>query len=206
MLRYVQRQGERSWFERPEGMSVPLHRLLLQRGIASLEEAEAFLNPSAAQLHDPLGLNAMPEAVARIRAAVDRDERICVYGDYDVDGVCASAILSDYLIGAGARVEVYLPSRHEEGYGLNESAVREIAQRADLLVTVDCGVASRDLIALAKALGLDCIVTDHHRPGEKLPDCPVVNPLLNDYPFSWLCGAGVALKLVQALGGWEAAL
>ena len=206
MLRYVQRQGERSWFERPEGMSVLLHRLLMQRGIASQAEAEAFLNPCAAQLHDPMGLSAMPEAAARIRAAVDQDEAICVYGDYDVDGVCASAILSDYLLSEGARVEVYLPSRHEEGYGLNENAVREIAQRADLLVTVDCGVASRELIALAKALGLDCIVTDHHRPGESLPDCPVVNPLLNGYPFPWLCGAGVALKLVQALGGWEAAL
>ena len=206
MLRYVQRQGERSWFERPEGMSALLHRLLMQRGIASAEAAEAFLNPCAAQLHDPLRLNAMPEAVERIRAAVERGERICVYGDYDVDGVCASAILSDYLLCEGARVEVYLPSRHEEGYGLNEGAVREIARRAELLVTGDCGVASRDLIALAKELGLDCIVTDHHRPGESLPDCPVVNPLLNDYPFPWLCGAGVALKLVQALGGWESAL
>ena len=205
MLRYVQRQGERSWFERPEGMPAVLHRLLMQRGIASREAAETFLNPCAAQLHDPLRLNAMPEAVARIRAALERGERICVYGDYDVDGVCASAILSDYLRCAGAQVEVYLPSRHEEGYGLNENAVREIAARVDLLVTVDCGVASAALIALAQSLGMDCIVTDHHRPGAQLPDCPVVNPLLNDYPFPWLCGAGVALKLVQALGGWEAA-
>ena len=206
MLRYVQREGERSWFERPEGMSPALHRLLMQRGVASAEAAEAFLHPCAAQLHDPMLLSDMAAASARIRAAVEGGEPICVYGDYDVDGVCASAILSDYLAAGGAQVEVYLPSRHEEGYGLNEAAVRKIAGRAKLLVTVDCGIASHDLIELAKALGLDCIVTDHHRPGELLPECPVVNPLLNNYPFPWLCGAGVAFKLVQALGGADAAM
>ena len=129
-----------------------------------------------------------------------------MYGDYDVDGVCASAILSQYLIGCGGDARVYLPSRHNEGYGLNAAAVREIAGWAKLLVTVDCGIASGDLVALAQSLGLDVIVTDHHRPGGELPDCPTVNPLLNDYPFPHLCGAGVAWKLVWALGGEEAAM
>lgn len=187
-------------------MSPALHRLLIQRGVSSEAEARAFLNPCAEQLHDPMMLSCMAEAVSRIRAAIEVRELICVYGDYDVDGVCASAILSDYLMEAGAEVEVYLPSRHNEGYGLNETALREIASRAKLLVTVDCGISSHDLIELAKGLGMDCIVTDHHRPGEVLPECPVVNPLLADYPFPWLCGAGVAFKLVHALGGMDAAM
>ena len=206
MLRFVQRSGERSWFERPEGMSPVLHQLLIQRGISSAEEAEVFLHPGMDQLNDPFLLSDMDTAAARIRRAIDADEPICVWGDYDVDGVSASAILYDYLTSEGAKVEVYLPSRHDEGYGLNESGLREIAQRASLLVTVDCGISSHDLIELAKELGLDCIVTDHHRPGEVLPECPVVNPLLNDYPFPYLCGAGVAFKLVHALAGLDAAM
>ena len=206
MLRYVQRSGLQGGFPRPEGMSEVLHRLLVQRGIASVEDAQAFLHPGEDQLHDPMLLSDMPEAVSIIRAAIDGEKRICVYGDYDVDGVCASAILSGYLREIGADVEVYLPSRHSEGYGLNEGAIREIATRAEMLVTVDCGVASHELIELAKSLGLNCIVTDHHRPGEILPACPVVTPLRNDYPFPWLCGAGVAFKLVHALGGAEAAM
>lgn len=206
MLRFVQRPGDRSWFERPKDMSPVLHQLLMQRGISSAEEAREFLNPCAAHLQDPFLLNDMPEAAARIRRAMDAGERICVWGDYDVDGVSASAILYDYFREEGADVQVYLPSRHIEGYGLNEAGIREIAQQADLLITVDCGIASHDLIELAKELGLDCIVTDHHRPGEILPECPVVNPLLNDYPFPWLCGAGVAFKLVHAVGGIHAAM
>ena len=206
MLKYVQRPGERSWFERPEGMSKLMHRLLTQRGVDSAGAAEAFLRPNAGQLHDPLLLHGMIDAAARLRAAIEAGEHICVYGDYDVDGVCASAILYDYLRSEGASAEVYLPSRHEEGYGLNEAAVREIAGRARLLVTVDCGITSVELIELAKSLGLDCIVTDHHRPGEALPGCIVVDPLLGDYPFRWLCGAGVAFKLVAAVGGMDAAM
>lgn len=206
MLRYVQRPSEASWFERPDGMSPMLHRLLMQRGIASAEQAAAFLQPSADQLHDPFLLNDMPEAAARIRRAMAAGERICVWGDYDVDGVSASAILYDYFREAGVDARVYLPSRHNEGYGLNEAGIREIAPDTDLLITVDCGISAHDLIELAKALGMDCIVTDHHRPGDILPECPVVNPLLKDYPFPWLCGAGVAFKLVHALGGIEAAM
>lgn len=206
MLRYRLREVNRTWFPRSEDMSAPLHALLIQRGVASAEEARRFLHPSIDQLHDPMRLSGMAEAVSRIRAAVAARESICVYGDYDVDGVSASSLLSSYLRAQGAQVEVYLPSRHTEGYGLNEAAIRAVAQRCRLLVTVDCGVTSVELIDLAKSLGMDCIVTDHHQPAEQLPDCPVVNPLLNDYPFPALCGAGVALKLVQALGGLQAAM
>lgn len=206
MLRYVVRSAERSWFPCPEGISPLMHRLLMQRGIGSAEAALAFLHPNEEQLNDPLLLHDMPRAVARIRRAMEQGEAICIYGDYDVDGVCASAILCDYFRSEDIAAEVYLPSRHSEGYGLNEAAVRELAERCKLLITVDCGIASRDLIALATELGLDCIVTDHHRPGELLPDCPTVNPLLGGYPFPWLCGAGVAFKLVHALGGMQAAM
>ena len=204
MLRLVQRTEDFGQFPRPEGMPEPLHRLLAGRGIRSAEEAEAFLNPDARSLHDPLLLSDMAAAVAKIRSAVEAGWPICVYGDYDVDGVCASAILSDWLKRAGAKVQVYLPSRHTEGYGLNAEAIREIAGWARLLVTVDCGVTSVELVSLACSLGMDVVVTDHHRPGEALPGCPVVNPLLNGYPFPALCGAGVAWKLVSALSGGTA--
>ena len=206
MLRYIQRPSERAYFERPDDMPEVLHRLLIQRGVASAAEAQAFLNPSEDHLNDPMLLSDMHKAVEIIRSHAEKGDGICIYGDYDVDGVCASAILADYFDEIGVDYEVYLPSRHSEGYGLNENAIREIAARNALLVTVDCGISSHDLIEIAKAEGLECVVTDHHRPGDILPECPVVNPLLNDYPFPWLCGAGVAFKMVHALGGMEAAM
>ena len=133
----------------------------------------------------------MREAVDIIRDAVGKHERICVYGDYDVDGVCASAILTLYLKEVGADCGVYLPSRHTEGYGLNADAVDFISRRYQLLITVDCGITAFELVNRAKAEGMRVIVTDHHRPDDRLPDCPTVNPLLNGYPFGYLCGAGV---------------
>ena len=204
MLRYVRRSDAATAFERPDDMPEALHALLCARGIASAREAEAFLYPGPGSLHDPMRLHDMPRAAARLRAAIDAGERVCVYGDYDVDGVSAAAILSEALKGLGLEARVYLPSRHSEGYGLNEAAVRALAAETDLMVTVDCGVTSVELVALARALGMDVIVTDHHEPGEALPDCPVVNPLLGDYPYPSLCGAGVAWKLVQALTGGDA--
>ena len=206
MLRYRLRQEERAYFPRPDDMNPTLHALLIQRGIDSAEAARRYLAPDASQLRDPMQLSDMPAAVAMIRAALADRAPVCVYGDYDVDGVSASAILADYLRSLGGQVEVYLPSRHSEGYGLNEAAVRAIAGRAKLMVTVDCGVTSVALVALAKSLGLSCVVTDHHQPADELPDCPVVNPLLGGYPFPSLCGAGVAFKVVQALGGLDAAM
>lgn len=213
MLRFVPRSAKITRFPRPEGMPEALYRVLVGRGVGSAEAAEAFLNPGKGDLADSMALSHMGEAVERIRGALDGGEVVCVYGDYDVDGVCASAILSGWLRSAGADARVYLPSRHGEGYGLNEAAVREIAGWAGLLVTVDCGVTNIDLVALAKSLGLDVVVTDHHRPAKdpetgelRLPDCPVVNPQLADYPCPQLCGAGVAWKLVWALGGEAAAM
>lgn len=206
MLRYVQRNGAEGHFERPEDMPEPLYRLLIRRGIQSEEAAQAFLHPSDRDFHDPFLLSAMDESVKIIRQVLKDNQTICIYGDYDVDGVCASAILHEWFMAQNAHVRVYLPSRHNEGYGLNENAIREIAQWADLMITVDCGVTSVELVALAKSLGLEVIVTDHHQIAQTLPDCPVVNPLLNEYPFPRLCGAGVAWKLVWALDGRNAAM
>ena len=201
MLQYIQRNDNPTPFPRPEDMPEALYQLLVGRGIDSAEAAERFLNPDERMLLDPFLLNDMDRAAEALRAAMDAHETICVYGDYDVDGVCAASKLKLWLEARGASVRVYLPSRHTEGYGLNAEAIREIAQWADLLVTVDCGVTSVALVDLAKQLGLKVVVTDHHRPAEQLPDCPVVDPLLNGYPFPHLCGAGVAWKLVWALDG-----
>ena len=206
MLVYHKREAERVHFARPEGMPHLLHALLIQRGVASAAEAEAFLAPTEALLHDPLLLSDMDRAVSRLQSALAAGERVCVYGDYDVDGVCAAAILFLHLRSLGAKARVYLPDRQREGYGLNEEAVRALAADTDLLVSVDCGVNAVDMASLARRLGMDIVITDHHRPGETLPDCPVVDPLLNDYPCPHLSGAGVAFKLVEALSGRAAAM
>lgn len=211
MRRKMQRgQAAHAW-PRSEGMSELLYQLLLRRGIASAAEAERFLHPDREQLHDPMLLSGMEGALSLLRKARQGGQRVWVYGDYDVDGVCASALLSQALSLYGLQASTYIPSRHREGYGLNEAAVREIAAEAGcpqeraLLITVDCGISCAAEVALARELGLDVIVTDHHRPGDLLPDCPVINPLLGDYPFGYLCGAGVAFKLSCALLGWELA-
>jgi len=203
---YRQKQQLGQGFEKPEGMPEALYRLLVRRGLGSADEARAFLRPNADMLNDPHLLPGVTQAVSIIREAVDSKKKICVYGDYDVDGVSASAIMTHCLRRIGGDIEVYLPSRHEEGYGLNENALREVAAKYDLMITVDCGITSVELIALANELGLQTIVTDHHRPAETLPDTTVINPLVGDYPDHYLCGGGVAFKLCEALIGREAAL
>ena len=206
MLKLKPRMAKATGWACPEGMHPLLHRLLALRGVGSDEEAQRFMHPDRDMLHDPYLLSDMGAAVDIIRDAVSRNERICVYGDYDVDGVCASAILTLYLREIGADCGVYLPSRHTEGYGLNADAVDFISQSYRLLITVDCGITAFELVERAKQEGMRVIVTDHHRPGDKLPDCPTVNPLLADYPFGYLCGAGVAFQLVSALGGRDKAM
>ena len=161
-----------------------------------------YLSPSLSDLHDPFLLPGMQQAVDLLKAAVAEGKTILVYGDYDADGVCAASILLETLHDLGASLAYRIPSRHTEGYGLNADAVRDIAQKAQLLVTVDCGVSNVEEVALAKELGLTVIVTDHHQPPEVLPAADVVmDPLLGDYPCPYLCGAGVALKICQALQG-----
>ena len=176
--------------------------LLRLRGVGSEEEARRFLSPSLNDLHDPFRLSGMEKAVSLIREAVAARDRIMIFGDYDADGVCAASILLETLTELGAQVSFRLPSRHADGYGLNEAAVRETAKLAKLLITVDCGISNNAEVALARSLGLTVIVTDHHQLPEELPPADaVLEPLLDDYPCPYLCGAGVALKLCQALLG-----
>ena len=176
--------------------------LLYARGIRTDEEARRFLDPSLADLHDPFLLHGMEQTVSLLREAIAAGRTIMVYGDYDADGVCAASILMETLHEEGASLAYRIPSRHTEGYGLNMDAVREIAEKASLLITVDCGVSNVEEVALAKELGLTVIITDHHQPPEVLPPADVVmDPLIGDYPCPYLCGAGVALKICQAMQG-----
>jgi single-stranded-DNA-specific exonuclease len=175
--------------------------VLLRRGYDTPEEAHAFL-AGAMPGHDPFLLGSMREACGRIRAAIAAGTRICVHGDYDVDGICATALAVLTLRELGAEVEWHLPSRFEEGYGVaGETLTRLAAEGCGLVLTVDCGITAVEEVAEAKAAGLDVIVTDHHRPGKVLPDCPVVATRPSGYPFPELCGTGVVYKLAEALLG-----
>lgn len=181
--------------------------LLRARGIRSEQEARDFLAPSLAGLHDPFLLAGMRKTVELVRTAVRRQDLVLIWGDYDADGVCAASILLETLREEGANVKFHLPGRHREGYGLNADGIRKIADAGvKLLITVDCGISNREETALAKSLGLTVIITDHHTPPDILPEADVLmDPLLGDYPFRYLCGAGVALKIAQALQGLQGA-
>ena len=174
--------------------------ILVRRGYTDVEDARRFVRGEI-EPHDPFLLGDMREAVDRIRAAIAAGKRICVHGDYDVDGICATALAVLTLRSLGADVEWHLPSRFEEGYGVSGDTISRLADEGcALLLTVDCGITAVEEVAEAKARGLDVIVTDHHRPGATLPDCPVVATRPSDYPFPELCGTGVVCKLAQALG------
>jgi len=177
-------------------------RALVCRGISEAEQARIFLGHDLGGLIDPFQMKDMDRAVAAVDAALKRGARIRIYGDYDVDGVCATALLMRALTGLGGKVDFYIPHRIDEGYGVNEEAVRQAhAEGVDLLITVDCGSTAVAPIALARELGLEMVVTDHHRLGDELPEVPVLNPWRADceYPFKDLAGVGVAFKLVAAL-------
>lgn len=187
------------------GLPERLLELLLDREIDTPEKIERYLHPKREDLLDPMLMQDMNKAVNVIRDAIEKHEEITVFGDYDVDGVTATAILLTYLRKQGAQVGFYIPDRHGEGYGLNIAAIEQIATHSKLLITVDCGITCAAEVARAKELGMRVIVTDHHQLGPQIPECEaVLNPLLGHYPFRRLCGAGVAFKLVQAMGGTEA--
>jgi single-stranded-DNA-specific exonuclease len=178
-------------------------KILAGRGIATPEAAEAFLSDRLADLPDPFHLKGMASAVELLCWALSHRKRIALYGDYDVDGVCSTALLSLFLRGLGAQVETYIPHRLTEGYGLNEEAVERLAQRgAQLLVTLDCGIASVAEVAKARQLGLKVLVVDHHSVPSSLPDAhAILNPHQPgcSYPTKHLCAAGVAFNLCVAL-------
>jgi len=185
------------------GVSETTATVLVRRGLDEPDAARGFLaaEPPA---HDPHTLGDMAVAVERIRAAVAAGERICVHGDYDVDGISATAVAVLVLRELGANVEWRLPSRFEEGYGLAAETIERLAEDGvDLVLTVDCGITAVDEVRRAQELGLDVIVTDHHRPGETLPDCPVVATRPSAYPCVDLCGTGVVYTLARALLGGD---
>ncbi|HXV96054.1 MAG TPA: single-stranded-DNA-specific exonuclease RecJ, partial [Gaiellaceae bacterium] len=174
--------------------------VLVRRGYGDPEAARAFLAAEPPG-HDPFLLGDVEAACARIRETIAAGRRICVHGDYDVDGICATALAVTALRGLGADVEWHLPSRFEEGYGVSrETLARLSREEFGLVLTVDCGITAVDEVAEARASGLEVIVTDHHRPGETLPDCPIVATKPSQYPFPELCGTGVVFKLLEALG------
>ncbi len=181
--------------------------VLVRRGYDDVEGARRFLE-GALPGHDPFALGDMREAVETIVAAVEAGARICVHGDYDADGICATALAVLLLRElcserqSSANIEWHLPSRFEEGYGLNRDTLTRLAEEGnDLVLTVDCGITAVAEVAHAASLGLQVVVTDHHRPADTFPTCPVVAPLKGDYPFKGLCGTGVVWKLAEALLG-----
>ncbi len=185
------------------GVSVYLAQILLNRDIKEVSQAEEFLNPSLNKLTNPNVLIDIDKAVARIELAIKRSEKIIVYGDYDVDGVTSAVILHDYLTKKHAKAEIYIPHRHNEGYGLNIEAIKEIVNKGfSLLITVDCGTNNLEEISFANSQGLEVIVTDHHQPGSKLPpSLALINPNTQDdcQKLKVLAGVGVVFKLIQAL-------
>jgi single-stranded-DNA-specific exonuclease len=190
--------------QRALGVSGALAQVLVRRGFADPEQARAFL--AADEWHSPGAFTGIERAIAAILAHVEAGARITVHGDYDVDGICSTAVLVRVLRALAADVDWYLPDRARDGYGLNPETVRRLALRGTrLLVTVDCAITAVAEVELAKSLGMDVVVTDHHAPRSdgELPRAPIVHPALCDYPCPYLCAAAVAHKL--ALGLWEAA-
>jgi single-stranded-DNA-specific exonuclease len=183
------------------GVSDVTAAVLVRRGYGDAAEARRFLDADLPG-HDPFLLGDMREAVERIRSAVSAKTRICVHGDYDVDGICATALAVLVLRELGADVAWHLPSRFEEGYGVSRDTLARLADEGvGLVLTVDCGITAVEEVAEARARGLEVVVTDHHRPGEALPDCPIVATRPSSYPFPELCGTGVVFKLGEALLG-----
>ena len=174
--------------------------LLLARGLDDVEEAKKYLHPSIRDMQDPFEIKGMREAVARIKKAIENQEKILVFGDYDCDGISAISILMLYLQGK-TPVDYYIPNRNVDGYGLSSTAIDSIltSSKPSLVITVDCGITSVAEAKYLKEHGIDIIVTDHHEPQDVLPDCIIVDPKIEKKGFYDYCGAGVALKLVEGL-------
>lgn len=198
-----QRENARSeTLARELNIDQSLAEILVQRGINTFEEARYFFRPQLEQLHDPFLMKDMEQAVVRIQAAIQNQEKILVYGDYDVDGTTAVALTYSFFSELTPHIAYYIPDRHKEGYGISTAGI-DFAQANGftLIVALDCGIRSIDKIAYANALGVDFIICDHHLPGEEIPNAiAVLDPKRNDcgYPFKELSGCGIGFKLAQA--------
>jgi len=184
------------------GMSPVLASLLIQRGIKTESAAKRFFRPMLNELIDPFLMNDMDVAVDRLNDAMGRKERIMVYGDYDVDGCTAVALVYKFLLQFYSNIEYYIPSRYEEGYGVSRKGIDQAAETGvKLIIVLDCGIKAIEEIAYAKTLGIDFIICDHHVPDDVMPPAvAILNPKRTDstYPFKHLCGCGVGFKLMQA--------
>jgi len=192
-------------------LSEKMVELLFLRGMETIDGIRDFLFPKEKNLLDANLMEGMAELKERVEEAIEKEERILIYGDYDVDGICSASILSGYLSNQGADVVVHIPSRITDGYGLNVETLERLIDEhmPDLIMTCDCGISNKEEVEFCNFVaGVDIIVTDHHEPPPELPDCVIVNPKRQTcpYPFKDLCGAGVALKVVEALGGRDEAL
>ena len=178
-----------------------LASLLVERNVKTFPEAKQFFRPSLESMHDPFLMDNMEEATSRLIEALTENQLICIYGDYDVDGTCATSVLYLFLKELDANVDYYIPKRLEEGYGLSKAAIDQVREKGtSLLITVDCGITAIEETEYANQLGMDVIICDHHQPKEELPNAlAVLDPLKPscNYPFKYLSGAGVAFKLAQ---------
>lgn len=190
-------------FAKKFGMSLVMAVVFLNRGIDTEEKLKKYLKKPLECIYNPMLLPNMEKALEKIKSALEKHEKITIYGDYDADGVTSTSILYMFLSEIGANVDYYIPDRFSEGYGLNIMAVNRISKSGTkLLITVDCGIVSTGEVQLAKAQGMEVIITDHHTPQEKLPEAIIVHPRLEEteYPFGELAGVGVAFKLILGLG------
>ncbi|HLK98914.1 MAG TPA: DHH family phosphoesterase, partial [Hymenobacter sp.] len=186
------------------GISPFLAALLVQRGVHTYEQARSFFRPEIGHLHDPYGMKDMDRAILRLQRAMrpGHEEKILIYGDYDVDGTTSVALVYGFLKNYHVKIDHYIPDRYKEGYGISQQSIRWAAENGfSLIIALDCGIKSVERVAEAKALGIDFIICDHHRPGAELPDAAaVLDPKRDDcrYPYKELSGCGVGFKLLQA--------
>ena len=185
------------------GLSRLLATIIANKGLQTKQEIEVFLNPTRKDFHDPYLMPDMKIAVDRIIQAIENQEKVIIYGDYDVDGITSITVLKKFLADRGLKVDSYIPNRLDEGYGLNKTAIDNIVEKKyQLMITVDCGISGLEEIEYANSLGLETIVTDHHEPAETLPKALAVVDAKrkdNKYPFNQLAGVGVVFKLIQAI-------
>ncbi len=189
-------------FSKKNHLTLNTAKILLNRGVKSKEELENFINPDIEKLKDPFCFEDMEKAVAKIISKRNNREKIYIYGDYDVDGITSAAFLTIVFRNIGLDVEYYIPNRMEEGYGLNKKAIEYIKnKKGKLIITVDVGINSDEEVKYAKSMGIDIIITDHHKIfAEFKEELTIINPKIsNNYSFKSLSGAGVALKLAEAV-------
>lgn len=186
-----------------KNLSPLLASILINRNISTSQDIDLFLNPTRNDFHDPFLMPDMEKATNRIIQAIEKQEKVIIYGDYDVDGITSITVLKKFLSDRGLEVSQYTPNRLDEGYGLNREAIKTIFEQGyTLMITVDCGISGNNEIDYCTELGIEVIVTDHHEPAEEIPNCLAVVDAKrkdNKYPFNQLAGVGVVFKLIQAI-------